>query len=149
MKTRLGLIGAFAALVVAAAPATASANRIRHEGELVGVASTKVKFAVTKRDGNLKRIGTMRFRNVPVSCADGTTGLINVNGPGFLLKSKRFGRRAKLRGPEIENGRMRVSGRLRRGGKAARGQLSASWQTPAGVDCGTGKQGWKTRKSRR
>jgi hypothetical protein len=139
-----GVLALTLALVVSG---VALAGKIRHEGSLVGVTGTSVKFAVKKKAGDLVSISNLRFQNIPVTCSDGTGGTISGEMPNFPVRGKEFTRRGPVTGPGINNGRLRVAGRFRRGGRVAEGQVRVSFKAANGAGCGTNDRPWKTTKA--
>jgi len=140
-------LGAALALVLALALATAAqAGTIKHRGNLTGVQSAKVKLGVKKKSGDLKGIRSLTFKNIPVTCADGSGGTLDGQLQSFGLSGKRFTRKGPIRGPGIDNGTLRVAGKLRRNGKVAKGKVRAAFTASSGVGCGTDNRPWKTKK---
>ncbi|MGH2954000.1 MAG: hypothetical protein ACRDK9_08270 [Solirubrobacterales bacterium] len=143
---RLTLCGTVALALCLALPGAADATKIKHRGTLVGVPSATVKFAVKKKRGDLKRITKLRFDDVPVTCADGSVGVVFGELRSFGLSGKRFTRKGRIQGIGIQDGRLRVAGKLRRGGKVAKGKVRVAFKSSSGVGCGTDNRAWKTRK---
>jgi hypothetical protein len=143
---RLGVGVVLALAATLAFASTAQAATIKHRGNLVGIPSAKVKFAVKKRDGDLKKLRDLTIKNIPVTCADGSGGTLDGQLQTFGLSGKRFTRKGPIRGPGIDNGFLRVAGKLRRNGKVAKGKVRAAFTSSAGVGCGTDNRAWKTKK---
>ncbi|MQA74448.1 MAG: hypothetical protein GEU88_08950 [Solirubrobacterales bacterium] len=140
-------IGACAALVAALAlPATASAEKVKLEGTVTDVPSSKVKVGVKKKHGEIRKITSMKFRKVPVTCSDGSSGAINGNLPLFPVRGNDFTRKAKIRGTGIESGFVKVAGKFRRGGKVVKGTVRFSFKSESGAGCGTDEQAFKATK---
>jgi hypothetical protein len=143
---RLTLCGTAGLVVCLALAGTADAATIKHRGTLVGVPTAKVKFAVKKKEGDLKKIRSLTFKNIPVTCADGSGGTLDGQLRSFGLNGKRFTRKGRISGPGIDNGTLRVAGKLRRNGKVAKGNVRAAFTSSGGVGCGTDNRPWKTSK---
>ena len=140
------LATALTALLVLAVPAAAQAGKIAHRGSINGMAETKVKFVVKKRDGELRRINDMAFIDVPYTCEDGPGGTISSNLESFPISGNDFNRRATLEGAAIEKGSVRVTGEFSNGGRRAAGTVRFSFDLTASTGCGTDEVGWRTRK---
>ena len=140
-------IAACAAVVAALAlPATASAEKFKLEGNIIGVDASEVTVGVQKRHGEIRRIGSMKFRRVPVTCSDGSQGAINGNLPSFPVRGKEFTRKATIQGTGIDSGFVRVSGRFRRSGRVLKGSVRFSFKADSGAGCGTDDQRYKASK---
>jgi hypothetical protein len=140
-------IGVCAAVVAALAlPATASAEKLKLEGKVIGVAESKVAVGVQKRHGEIRRIGSMRFRRVPVTCSDGSQGAIDGNLPSFPVRGKSFTRKATIQGTGIDSGFVKVSGRFRRSGRVVKGSVRFSFKAEGGAGCGTDVRRYKASK---
>lgn len=140
-----GSAAAMTALLVAlTVPAAAEANKIAHRGSIVGVPSAKVKFKVKKKQGDLRSVSNLRFKQIPVQCDDGASGFITAEIPNFPLSGKKFTRKGPIRGPGVSNGTLRAFGKFRRGGRVARGNVKIAFKASSGVGCGTNRLKWKT-----
>jgi hypothetical protein len=145
MKRLAGCVAVALAIVLALA-AVATANRIKHTGAIDGVADSKVSFAVSKRNGDLKGIRNLKFVGLPVNCSDGTASVVELTLPKIKVKGKRFSESLPVRGTGIADGTGKTSGRFSRGGKRAAGKVSVSYTLTSGVSCDSGEQSWTSRK---
>jgi hypothetical protein len=144
MRNRGRIAGAVVATLALALPAAADAKKIKHRGSIQGVASAKVQFKVTKKNGDLIKVSGLRFKKVPVQCDDGAQGSITASIPTFPLQGKKFTRKGPIRGPGINNGTLRAFGKIRGGGRRAKGNVRIAFKSDGGAGCGTGKLNWKT-----
>jgi acylphosphatase len=137
-------IGACAALVVALAlPATASAAKLKLDGKVKGIPDSRVSVGAKKRDGAIKKVTSMKFRGVPVSCSDGSTGAINGNMPTMRVRRNNFAAKTSIEGTGIESGVVRVSGQFRRGGRVVKGDVRFTFEAKSGASCTTDKRRFK------
>ena len=128
-------IGACAALVVALAlPATASAAKLKLDGKVKGIPDSTVSVGAKKRDGAIKKVTSMKFRGVPVSCSDGSTGAINGNMPTMRVRRNNFAAKTSIEG---------VSGQFRRGGRVVKGEVRFTFEAKSGASCTTDKRRFK------
>ncbi len=135
------------AVLTLAVPASAIAETIKHEGAIEGVPSATVKFAVTKNAGELLEVTNLRFNRVPVTCEDGSGGLVTAQLPTFGLREKtKFTRNGPIQGVGITDGTLRAFGKLRSGGKQAQGTVRIAFKSSAGSGCGTSELNWTTAK---
>lgn len=144
---KLGVcVAVFAAVMLIALPATASAKSYTLKGTVAGVTTAKVTVKVkVKKGGQIARINALEFKQVPVTCADGSSGAISASFPAFPVRGKDFTRRTKITGVGIDEGFVRVAGAFRRGGKTAKGQVRFAFQS-GGAGCGTDDVAWKAVK---
>ena len=142
---KAGLAGTavLASVALIALPATASAEKIKLSGSVVGVPTSSVKMGVLKKHGDIKAVTQITFARVPVTCADGTGGAIRGELAPFRVRGKDFTRKGPIRGIGINNGFLRVAGKFSRGGKVAKGKVRFSFQNNAGAGCGTDDVSWK------
>ncbi len=132
------------ALSLAAAGA-AQAGKVQHTGSITGVAGSKVSFTLVERDGKPVEITKLAFRNVPVTCDDGS---------GAALPKLAFDKAIKLKGkgftttqslPTGLAGEQRAAGRLKGEGKSASGTFSVDATVQEnGGGCHTGELAWKS-----
>ena len=140
-------IGACAALVAALAlPATASAEKLMLEGKVKGVPESTVSVGAKKRDGAIKKVTSMQFRDIPVRCSDNSEGTIDVNLPKIRVRRNDFARKTPIEGKGIASGSVRVSGTFRRAGRRVKGSVRVSFEANSGPNCTTGKQRYKASK---
>ena len=132
--------------VALAVPGAAQAAKIKHRGEITGVAGTQVRFVVKKDHGKLRNISNMVFKDVPVTCEDGSTGTVTGFLPKFPVSGKDFTRKGKIEGIGIKSGFLRVAGEFRAGGRRASGSVRFSFKSTAGLGCGTDDAPWETQK---
>lgn len=143
MRRLAGSVALALAIAVAFA-AIAGAARINHTGTVTDVADSKVAFAVTKRKGDLKNVRNLKFIGLPVSCSDGSAGVVELRLPKIKVKGKRFAANLPVQGAGIAEGKGRSSGKFRRGGKRASGKVAVNYTQTTGVSCQTGELAWKT-----
>lgn len=135
------------AMLALALPASASAKTIKHEGSIDGVPAAKVKFAVKKNDGELKKVTNLHFNQVPVTCEDGSGGTVTAQLPSFALEGKnKFTRKGPIEGAGISDGTLRAVGKLAGNGKQARGNVRIAFKSSSGSGCGTDVLNWSTAK---
>jgi hypothetical protein len=134
-------------VVVLAVPATASAGKIKLQGNVAGTPSSNVQLTVRKDEGDLEKITKLKFQRVPLNCSDGTSGAISGQTVrSFEVRGKDFTRRTRIAGPGISKGFFRVSGKFRRGGRVAKGFVRFAITSTTGAGCGTGNVRWKATK---
>lgn len=144
---RKATMAGVAMLLALALPASASANTIKHEGSIDGVPAAKVKFAVKKNDGELKKVTNLHFSRVPVTCEDGSGGTVTAQLPNFALEGKdKFTRKGPIEGAGISDGTLRAFGKFAGNGKRATGNIKIAFESSSGSNCGTKRLDWSTAK---
>jgi len=139
--TAIGLV-AIASLALAS---SASAEKLRLKGEIVGQPQSKAQITVLRnKHKNLKAVLKVKFTKVQATCQDGTGGAISGSDPRqFAISGKNFTRKTRVLGTGIEHGYFKATGKFRRGGKAVKGTVRFAFKTTSGVGCGTGKVPWR------
>jgi hypothetical protein len=144
---RLTACAAAAVAIGLAVAGIAAAAAIRHEGTVEGVEGSKVRFAVVKRDGELKKIRNLKFQDLPASCSDGSaTTVVELALAKLPIDGKRFAASFPVRGEGLASGRARYRGRFRKGGKRASGKIGVEYTLTTGVSCQTGELDWTSRR---
>ena len=144
---RAGTLAAIALVAIAslALASSASAEKLRLKGEIVGQPQSKAQITVLRnKHKNLKAVLKVKFTKVQATCEDGSGGAISGSDPRhFAISGKNFTRKTRVLGTGIEHGYFKATGKFRRGGKAVKGTVRFAFKTTSGVGCGTGKVPWR------
>ena len=123
------------------APASALADTIRHEGQIVGDDATEVKLRVEYDNGRAEKVGGFKAKNVVVRCDDGPSRInftaltpVNVNSDNAF----------KVRLSDGDGGILRIAGKVKNDGKATVGNLKTNDFQSNGQTCRAPKQKFKT-----
>jgi hypothetical protein len=127
-----------AALVV---PASAMANTIRQEGQIVRDDKTLVKLRVETKGGDAVKVGGFKAKNVVVRCDDGPSRItFTALTPVKVDSDNHF----KVRLSDGEGGILRISGKVKDNGHATVGNLKTNDFKSGKQTCRAPKQRFKT-----
>ena len=144
---KVGTLAVIALVAVAslALAASASAEKLRLSGEIVGQPQSKAQITVLRnKHKNLKAVLKVKFTKVEATCEDGSSGTISGSDPrAFRIGGKNFTRKTRVLGTGIDRGYFKATGKFRRGGKAVKGTVRFAFKTTSGVGCGTGRVDWR------
>jgi hypothetical protein len=122
-------------------------KKFKLHGHIKGVPMTPVTVAVKTDDrGRVRQVIAMKFRGVPVTCSDTSSGAINGNMPTMRVRRNNFAAKTSIEGTGIESGVVRVSGKFRRGGRVVKGDVRFTFEVKSGASCTTGKRRYKATK---
>jgi hypothetical protein len=133
--------------LVLLAPASGSAAKIRHVGQIVKLSDSKVTLRVTKRRGQITKISRLKVQGAKVRCPSGNYRFaFGVTGSVRVSKKGNF--RARLPNVNDDSEKLRLTGRVLRRGKKVVGNFKTNSLTQTnGERCDVPKQRFATRKA--
>lgn len=130
-----------AAAAVLVAPASAMAENIKQEGQIVGDKATSVKLRVKANNGVATKVGGFKAKNVAVRCDNGPSRIdFTALTPVNVSSSNTF----KVRLSDGAGGILRITGKVKNGGKATVGNLKTNDFESGDQTCKAPKQKFKT-----
>jgi hypothetical protein len=136
---KIAIIAASVAALVA--PASALANVIRQEGQIVHDDATLVKLHVVTKGGKPVKVEQFKAKNVAVHCDDGPSRItFTALDPAKVESDNTF----KVRLSDGNGGILRIKGQVKGGGKAVVGSLKTNDFDSGKQTCRAPKQRFKT-----
>lgn len=140
---KLALLTATAVLAIP--PATASAKRIQHVGEIVGSPESKVRLRVTKKRGEIRKVTGFKAAGALLRCERDDYSLeFQITGAIRVGKRDKF--KARVPSTDDPDEKLRVAGRVKRGGRRVVGSVKSNELDRDGDTCTVPKQRFRTRK---
>jgi hypothetical protein len=145
MKKPLAVVLALAVAIAAGAPALAASKKIRHRGEIVGVADSKVTLRVSKNRGKPTKLSAFKATGVPTRCEEGDF-LFSFEPLDPTRVTTKGNFKEVLKNPD--GTKLTVSGTVRKGGRKVAGFVKTNHFDGGDTagECKTPKTRFKTEK---